>query len=249
MPVGMRGLKCRSPTSAACRRSSGSTRCRPSCSAHAMLNITAWLGTLRPPTTPGRVGLLDDRALAGDEFRESLPETELHPLRVRERRRVHSVPRPVVRPGDDVEFRCRYRVADFPQLDLQTQEPGAGFGHLVEPVQRGPDTATGRNPCENGCGGKREHGLDVERLLPNVHQRTKALAKKLDRPIEKNGYRMFAAGCAYTIAHGKAKAGRKCGGGAGARPGRMGERGSGPAAGSHGRPSVMSHIKQSDRGA
>ena len=53
-----------------------------------------------------------------------------------------------------------------------------------------------------------EHGLDVDRLLPNRHQRTKALAKKLDRPVEKNGYRMFAAGSAYTVANGKAKAAR-----------------------------------------
>ena len=50
-----------------------------------------------------------------------------------------------------------------------------------------------------------EHGMDRERLLPTVHQRRKALANKLDRPLEKNGYRIFVAGCAHTIATGKAK--------------------------------------------
>ena len=50
-----------------------------------------------------------------------------------------------------------------------------------------------------------EHGLDVERLLPTAPQRRKALAKKLDRPLGKNGWRIFVAGCAHAIAHGKAK--------------------------------------------
>ena len=52
------------------------------------------------------------------------------------------------------------------------------------------------------------HGLDVERLLPTRQQRARALQKKLDRPPEKNGYRMFAAGCAHTVLNGRAKPAR-----------------------------------------
>ena len=51
-------------------------------------------------------------------------------------------------------------------------------------------------------------GLDEDRLLPTRHQRARQLAKKLDRPPEKNGFRMYAAGCAYTVENGKAKAAR-----------------------------------------
>ena len=47
-------------------------------------------------------------------------------------------------------------------------------------------------------------GLDVERLLPSRDKRARELGKKLDRPIERNGWRMFVSGCAYTMAAGKA---------------------------------------------
>ena len=40
-----------------------------------------------------------------------------------------------------------------------------------------------------------EHGVDLD-LLPSREKRTKDLAKKLDR----NGWRMFVSGCAYTMA-------------------------------------------------
>ena len=50
-----------------------------------------------------------------------------------------------------------------------------------------------------------ENGMDRERLLPTIASRRKVLAKKLDRPLEKNGYRTFVAGCAHTIATGKPK--------------------------------------------
>ena len=48
------------------------------------------------------------------------------------------------------------------------------------------------------------HGIDKERLLPPAERRRKDLAKKLDRPLERNGWRIYVAGCAYTLAHGKA---------------------------------------------
>ena len=47
-----------------------------------------------------------------------------------------------------------------------------------------------------------EHGFD-EDLLPTRGNRTKDLAKKLDRELDKNGWRMFISGCAYTMANGK----------------------------------------------
>ena len=48
-------------------------------------------------------------------------------------------------------------------------------------------------------------GLDVDRLLPTREKRTKDLAKKLDKPLDRNGWRMFVSGQAYAIKHGKAR--------------------------------------------
>ena len=47
-----------------------------------------------------------------------------------------------------------------------------------------------------------EHGVDVD-LLPTREKRTKDLAKKLDRELDHNGWRMFVSGCVYTMATGK----------------------------------------------
>ena len=47
-----------------------------------------------------------------------------------------------------------------------------------------------------------EHGVD-EDLLPTREKRAKDLAKKMDRELDKNGWRMFVSGCAYTMANGK----------------------------------------------
>lgn len=49
-----------------------------------------------------------------------------------------------------------------------------------------------------------EDGLDVDRLLPSREKRARDLAKKLDREIDRNGWRMFVSGCVYTMANGKA---------------------------------------------
>ena len=40
-----------------------------------------------------------------------------------------------------------------------------------------------------------EHGVDVD-LLPTREKRAKDLAKKLDRELDQNGWRMFVSGCA-----------------------------------------------------
>jgi len=48
-------------------------------------------------------------------------------------------------------------------------------------------------------------GLDVERLLPAREKRARDLAKKLDRPLERNGWRIFVSGQAYAMKHGKAR--------------------------------------------
>ena len=47
-----------------------------------------------------------------------------------------------------------------------------------------------------------EHGVDVD-LLPTREKRGKDLAKKLDRELDHNGWRMFVSGCAYTMTNGK----------------------------------------------
>ena len=47
-------------------------------------------------------------------------------------------------------------------------------------------------------------GLDRDRLLPADDKRRRDLAKRLDKPLDRNGWRMFAAGCAWTVEHGKA---------------------------------------------
>lgn len=47
-----------------------------------------------------------------------------------------------------------------------------------------------------------EHGID-EDLLPTREKRTRDLAKKMDRDLDKNGWRMFVSGCVCTIANGK----------------------------------------------
>ena len=48
------------------------------------------------------------------------------------------------------------------------------------------------------------NGLDRDRLLPADDKRRRDLAKRLDKPLDRNGWRMFAAACAHTIEHGKA---------------------------------------------
>ena len=47
-----------------------------------------------------------------------------------------------------------------------------------------------------------EHGVDVD-LLPTREKRAKDLAKKLDRELDQNGWRMFVSGCVYTMTNGK----------------------------------------------
>ena len=47
-----------------------------------------------------------------------------------------------------------------------------------------------------------EHGVDVD-LLPTREKRAKDLAKKLDRELDHNGWRMFVSGCVYTMTNGK----------------------------------------------
>ena len=47
-------------------------------------------------------------------------------------------------------------------------------------------------------------GLDRDRLLPADDKRRRDLAKRLDKPLDRNGWRMFAAGCAWTVENGKA---------------------------------------------
>ena len=47
-----------------------------------------------------------------------------------------------------------------------------------------------------------EHGVDVD-LLPTREKRAKDLAKKLDRELDHNGWRMFVSGFVYTMANGK----------------------------------------------
>ena len=70
------------------------------------------------------------------------------------------------------------------------------------PGPEGVDTPQGvfqtiwRQACE---------GLDVERLLPSREKRVRDLAKKLDRPLERNGWRIFVSGQAYAMKHGKAR--------------------------------------------
>ena len=48
------------------------------------------------------------------------------------------------------------------------------------------------------------NGLDRDRLLPADDKRRRDLAKRLDTPLDRNGWRMFAAGCAWTVENGKA---------------------------------------------
>ena len=47
-------------------------------------------------------------------------------------------------------------------------------------------------------------GLDVARLLPGRDKRVRDLVKKLDRPLDRNGWRMFVSGQTYAIINGKA---------------------------------------------
>ena len=47
-------------------------------------------------------------------------------------------------------------------------------------------------------------GLDEARLLPSREKRARDLAKRLDKDLERNGWRMFVSGCAHAIANGKA---------------------------------------------
>ena len=48
-------------------------------------------------------------------------------------------------------------------------------------------------------------GLDADRLLPSREKRARDLQKKLDRPLEQNGWRMFVSGQAHAMKNGKAR--------------------------------------------
>ena len=48
-------------------------------------------------------------------------------------------------------------------------------------------------------------GLDAERLLPSREKRARDLQKKLDRPLEQNGWRVFVSGQAHAMKNGKAR--------------------------------------------
>ena len=48
-----------------------------------------------------------------------------------------------------------------------------------------------------------QHGLDKDRLLGDVEKRRRDLAKKLDREMDRNGWRIFVAGQAHGIATAK----------------------------------------------
>ena len=60
-------------------------------------------------------------------------------------------------------------------------------------------------PLEDRVWRQVEHGLDEDRLLPTRHKRRRAVEKKLDRPLDVNGWRMFVSGLAYAIGTGKSK--------------------------------------------
>ena len=86
-------------------------------------------------------------------------------------------------------------------------------------AKKGPEAAAAVK-CGNGGQGKEngmttdredlavriwrqvEHGVDVD-LLPTREKRAKDLAKKLDRELDQNGWRMFVSGCVYTMTNGK----------------------------------------------
>ena len=51
-------------------------------------------------------------------------------------------------------------------------------------------------------------GPDTDRLLPTREKRRRDLVKRLERPMDKNGWRMFVSGCAYTMQNGKARQAR-----------------------------------------
>ena len=59
-------------------------------------------------------------------------------------------------------------------------------------------------PLEDRLWRQVEEGIDLDRLLPSREKRTRDLAKKLDRPMDRNGWRMYVSGCAHTIATAKA---------------------------------------------
>ena len=52
------------------------------------------------------------------------------------------------------------------------------------------------------------HGLDKDRLLGDEDKRRRELAKKMDRELERNGWRIFVSAQAHTVLTGKAPARR-----------------------------------------
>ena len=66
------------------------------------------------------------------------------------------------------------------------------------------DLADGGEPLVDRVWRQVSDGLDRARLLPADDKRRRDLAKRLDKPMDRNGWRMFVAGCAHTIEHGKA---------------------------------------------
>ena len=47
-------------------------------------------------------------------------------------------------------------------------------------------------------------GVDQDRLLPGAEKRLNALTKKLDKPLYRNGWRIFVAGQVHAMLNGKA---------------------------------------------
>ena len=82
------------------------------------------------------------------------------------------------------------------QQDDPLRNDPAGEGESVESVPPEDETLAAR------IWRQVEFGTD-ESLLPTKEKRTRDLAKKMDRELDRNGWRMFVSGCAYTMANGK----------------------------------------------
>ena len=73
-------------------------------------------------------------------------------------------------------------------------------------IERQPDGSMPvEEPLEDRVWRQVEHGLDEDRLLPTRHKRRRTVEKKLDRPLDVNGGRVFVSGLAHAIGTGKAK--------------------------------------------
>ncbi len=87
------------------------------------------------------------------------------------------------------------RLPNRPPLGLSKRRSRVPSGHTLDPEVQ---------PVLERILHQVENGLDVDRLLPSREKRRRELIRKIERPLEENGYRTFVANAVNRLRTAKA---------------------------------------------